>query len=85
MATSLASSVPDVPRQPGPGLCGLTNEIWLATPLYCRHYVYTNIIDPFTVITNYDAIGGKSEALIRINFMLGTFHQPESILHNFQN
>ena len=28
----------------------------------------------FAVITN-DVIGEKSEALIRINFMLGAFHQ----------
>ena len=35
----------------------------------------------FTVITNYDVIGRKSEALIRINFMLGTFHQPKSNPH----
>ena len=30
-----------------------------------------------TVITNYDVIGWESEALIRINFMLGIFHQPK--------
>ena len=29
---------------------------------------------------NYDVMGGN-EALIRINFMLGTFHQPKSGLH----
>ena len=31
----------------------------------------------YIVITNYYVIGGKCEALIRINFMLGTFHQPK--------
>ena len=41
-------------------------------------HTHTHAMD---VITNYDVIGAKSEALIRINFMLGTFCQPKSTLH----
>ena len=35
----------------------------------------------FTIIKNYDVIGGKSEALVRIKFMLGAF---QSNLHTIK-
>ena len=35
--------------------------------------------------TKYNDVIGGSEALIRINFMLGTFHQPKSTLHKKSN
>ena len=39
----------------------------------------------FTKLTMYDVhvigVGGGGEAIIRINFMLGTFHQLKSTIH----
>ena len=47
---------------------------------YAR-YIRLRTNGRYTVTTNYNVIVGKSEALIRINFMIGTFHQPKSNPH----
>ena len=55
--------------------------LYSLTTTHCIIYKVIFVMDDSTVITNYDVIGWKSEALIRINFMLGTFHQPQPTLH----